>query len=145
VSGLPRPGPHPVLHWAERTPAAMAEWRAYAERSDDWWAEAAARLGRLVPCQGLEYIGGGQVLTVVYEDRSYAWLGGCEARDGDGPWAFGDCNWAGGYRYDPDSCGEVFTDRAEEEVEDPDDVDSAVRALAAVARRLADMPFVNSA
>lgn len=138
----PRPGPRPnlMLPVCEKW---KAEWNQYLAKSRLYWEEIAELVAAQIPCTGIEFIASGYVLNVVYEDRSYAWLGGMENQIDDGPWASGDCFWAGGYRYDPDSHGERFSDRVEVEVGDPDDITSVVEALVQVARDLGVLPFTQ--
>jgi hypothetical protein len=104
--------------------------------------------GRLYsPSQkNLMYVGGGDVIQVEYEDRSYAWLGGAMKEDDfDGPYAFGPADLVGGYRYrnDEGDDGSVFTERTMVDVEDPEDPDSVARALAAAARKLGTLDFTD--
>jgi hypothetical protein len=118
------------------------EYKADRER----WARLGEIVGRTIPCKGLEYIGGGEVLHVAGEG-DHCWIGSCEADDGDGPWIGGSPAYVGGYRYRPlfDACGEfmgeVMTDRVMVEVADPDDDDMVAEAIIAAARMLATMPF----
>lgn len=142
----PQPGAHPpiVPRHREVPRGELQEWYEYQVRSNRFWQAATTELMKVVPAVGREYIGGGDVIRVVYEDRSYAWLGGDEHHEGDAPYADGQCNWAGGYRYAPDCDGEVMTDSVWVEVEEPRELDDVVRALAEVARQLGRLPFTQT-
>lgn len=134
----PRPGMHPLACSSGK------DWHGWVVESNTYWKYLADGVSALVPCLGIEYIGGGDVITVIYEDKSYAWLGGCETSEIDGPYAYGQANWVGGYRYAPDHDGEVFTELFVILVPDPDDIQCVIDSLVSVARSLATMSFTES-
>lgn len=136
-----QPGPYPVQYWQRGCPKEI--WLPYHTASQTYWEYLADGVSAVVPCRGLEYIGGGEVIHVFYEDRSYAWLGGSETEDVDGPYAFGQANWVGGYRYQPGSDGQVFTQRHMIQVPDPDDAQSVIDSLVTVARHLFTLDFTE--
>jgi hypothetical protein len=122
----------------------MAEWDEWWDANLAYWHEVVRRLETLVPCQGVEDIASGLVVTCVYEDKSYSWLGSNEEEDGDGPWIGGTPNWVGGFRYEAASCGERFTELLMLRVPDPEDINSVVETLAEAARRLGALPITQS-
>lgn len=138
----PRPGPTVSYYEGDGT-----AWREYLRVSDAYWNAVNEALGRHVPVlpEGLEYIGGGEVIHVMYEDTSYAWLGGNGEEPFDGPYAFGPPIHVGGYRYPggPDADGSIFTPLVQVRVPDPDDFDCVVETLAQVARDLAKLDFTE--
>lgn len=144
----PRPGAFPELppataHWTQEDIDAHEDWFA---ASDAFWREVGAAASRLVPVPdpAPEWIGGDlRVIRAVYEDRSYAWFGGGPDEDCDGPWACGDAQWVGGYRYHPDHEGELMTARAMVLVEEPCGVDEVARALARAYRELGRLEFTE--
>ena len=137
-----QPGRCPDEWWTG--PDYKEEWRDYCQRSEAYWRYLADGLSALVPCQGYECIGGGSIISVIYEDKSWAWLGGSDTEDVDGPYAFGRADWVGGYRYQAESCGEIYTQRLMIPVPDPDDAQSVIDSLASVARSLFTMDFTES-
>jgi hypothetical protein len=144
MTAPPRPGAVPC--WPMRidaTEETKRAWEEYCWESSRYWQWVADEVTKHVPGYGLEYIGGGSVITVIYEDRSYAWLGGLAEDDGDGPYAFGPPSFVGGYRYDSETCGETFTDRHVVPVTWPDDADDVVQTIVKVARELWTMPFTQ--
>jgi hypothetical protein len=131
-------GPEPDM-----AKCSLTEWSRYVNESHRYWTEIAKDLGKYVPADpALEYIGGGSVIRVVSEDKSYCWLGSTDLPYGDGPYAFGVPSWVGGYRYDEH--GETFTERLILRVDDPDDSDLVVEKLVEVVRELAKLPFTES-
>jgi hypothetical protein len=129
----------PDAHWTDDRPA----WDRYWSEGKALWAEIDRGVARQIPSRGITYVGGGTVLEIAYEDRSYAWIGGDDEEDCDGPWADGTARWVGGYRYDPDSDGERFTERLMLQVPDPEDIDSIIDTVVKAARRLGTLPFTE--
>jgi hypothetical protein len=135
----------PYGDWTRDEVEAYNGWQA---ASLSYWALVAGEFAKRFPSRrGLGFEQPGHVIYADYEDRSWAWLGATDDEHGDGPWAHGDPVWVGGYRYEPDSCAEVYTERVVIEVpeEDRDDPAAVAAVLAEAARRLGALEFTETA
>ncbi len=141
---VPQPGLRPpIVPRHQETTQTTAIWNDYHIRSNAFWDEVYDLTVKQIPCM-FEYIGGGNVIRTFHEDRSWCWLGGEETEECDGPYAWGQANWVGGYRYAPDVDGEVFTERLMLEVPEPREAEQVADTLVRAARELATMPMTQT-